>query len=216
MKFKAVLFDLDGTLLDTIQDLADSMNAVLIRSGFPTHCVDDYKNFVGDGMVELAKRVLPKDKLNEETVNRCVFEMREEYSKRWTDKTKPYDGIKELLDSLTVKKVKLTVLSNKPHDFTKVVVAKFFSDWHFDAVYGERPSVPKKPDPSGAMDIARIINIQPCEFLYLGDTNVDMKTANSAGMYAVGASWGFRKIDELLVSGARAIVNHPLEVLGLL
>lgn len=216
MKFKAVLFDLDGTLLDTIQDLADSMNSVLERSGFPTHCVDDYKNFVGDGMVELAKRVLPKDIHDEESVNRCVAEMRQEYSKRWTDKTKPYDGINELLNALTVKKVKLAVLSNKPHDFTKVVVAKFFSDRRFDAVYGERPSVPRKPDPSGAIEIAGILNIEPSEFLYLGDTNVDMKTASSAGMYAVGASWGFRKVDELMGSGARTIVNHPSEVLNLL
>ncbi len=213
MNFKAVLFDLDGTLLDTLDDLADSMNAVLERSGLPVHEVWKYKYFVGEGIVNLVRKALPEDKLDEETVSRLSAEMRQEYDSRWAGKTKPYDGIAELLDGLTLKKIRLAVLSNKPDNFTKIVVNKFLSRWSFDAVLGERPSVPKKPHPAGALEIAGLLNLKPCEFLYLGDTNVDMKTANSAGMYAVGASWGFRQVDELIKSGAKAIAGYPVELL---
>ncbi len=216
MKFKSVLFDLDGTLLDTIEDLADSMNSVLERSGFPTHGIDRYKYFVGDGMLNLVRKALPEDKPDDETVNRCFNEMRQEYDRRWANKTRLYDGIAELLDGLTAKNIKLAVLSNKPHDFTKIVVEKYLSAWSFNAVFGERPGIPKKPDPSGAFEVAGLLGLKPCQFLYLGDTNVDMKTAVSAGMHAVGASWGFRTIDELTESGAKDIVNHPAELLKLL
>jgi phosphoglycolate phosphatase len=215
MKFKAVLFDLDGTLLDTIDDLADSMNNVLEQLGFPTHNVDQYKYFVGDGMLNLVKRALPKDKVDEDTVNRCFMEMRNEYDMSWANKTKLYNGITELLNGLTAKNMKLAILSNKPNDFTKTVVEKYLSAWHFDAIFGERSNIPKKPHPSGAFEIAELLKLKTGDFLYLGDTNVDMKTANSAGMYAVGASWGFRTIDELIEAGAKEIIHHPVELLKL-
>jgi haloacid dehalogenase superfamily, subfamily IA, variant 1 with third motif having Dx(3-4)D or Dx(3-4)E len=216
MKFKAVIFDLDGTLLDTIDDLADSMNAVLESSTFPIHGTDAYKYFVGDGVRNLVKRALPENYRDDETVNRHLVEMQKEYSKRWADKTKPYEGIPELLDGLVSSGIKITVLSNKVDEFTKLIVAKLLPDWSFEMVLGERKTVPKKPNPAGAFEIARQLGIPTNEFLYLGDTNVDMQTANSAGMYAVGALWGFRQAEELVEGGAHVLIPKPQTLLDLL
>lgn len=215
MKFKAVLFDLDGTLLDTIEDLADAMNFVLSRMGFPTHKVEAYKYYVGDGVRDLALRALPEGHRDEETVKKCIPAMRQEYGSRWDRKTRPYPGIPELLDALTARGIKMAVLSNKPDQNTKVVVAKLLSKWRFDVVAGERAGIPRKPDPDAALSIAEQLGIPPQEFLYLGDTNTDMKTAVAAGMYPVGALWGFRTADELLASGAKMLIAKPTDLLDL-
>jgi len=216
MGSKAVLFDLDGTLLDTIEDLADSMNVVLTRMGFPTHSVAAYKYHVGDGVRELAVRVLPQDHQDEETIKKCIAAMRQEYGNRWDKKTRPYPGIPELLDALTARGIKMAVLSNKPDATTKVVVAKLLPWWRFDVVAGERAGIPRKPDPGAALSIAEQLGIAPQEWLYLGDTNTDMKTAVAARMYPVGALWGFRTADELLASGAKVLVKYPVDLLALL
>lgn len=216
MKFKAVLFDLDGTLLNTIDDLANSMNAVLERSGHPTHGIEAYKYFVGDGMRNLVKRALPEDRRDDGTIDRSLAEMKQEYSRRWDDRTQPYEGIPELLDALSENNLKLAVLSNKADEFTKLIIAKLLPRWHFEAVMGETAGVPKKPDPAGAIRISRQLGIKPEEFLYLGDTDVDMKTAASTGMYAVGVLWGFRKADELVKGGARILIPRPCALLDLL
>ncbi len=216
MRFKAVLFDLDGTLLDTLDDLADAMNIVLGRLGFPQHDAQDYKYHVGDGVKELALRVLPGDQRDEQTVARCIRAMREEYGRRWNNKTRPYPGIAELLDALTERGVGKCVLSNKPDQTTKMVVARLLPKWRFDVVAGERPGIPRKPDPQAALSIAAQLRIPPGEFLYLGDTNTDMKTACAAGMYPVGALWGFRTEEELWGSGAKAVIAKPLDLLALL
>lgn len=216
MKFKAILFDLDGTLLDTIDDLSNSMNAVLERKGFPTHGTEAYKYFIGDGIRNLVIRALPEDNRTEAMVDQCLAGMKEEYGKRWDEKTKPYEGIPELLDALQAKGIRMTILSNKADEFTRLVVDKLLPRWEFDVVFGERPSVPKKPDPAGAIEISRMLRIPAQEFLYLGDTHVDMRTANAAGMYAVGALWGFRKADELVEGGAKVLIPKPETLLDLL
>lgn len=216
MKFKAVVFDLDGTLLDTIDDLADSMNSVLEQNGYPVHDIEAYKYFVGDGLRNLVSKALPADKRNDETINRGLAAMRSEYSKRWADKTKPYPGITNMLDALVENGIKLSVLSNKADDFVKAIMKRFFADWVFEPMLGERKGTPRKPDPAGALEIARILDIKPCEFLYLGDTGVDMITANAAGMYAVGALWGFRKAGELRENGAMVLAADPAEIPKLL
>jgi phosphoglycolate phosphatase len=216
MTFRAVLFDLDGTLLDTIQDLTDCMNVALNGLGFAGHDAETCKNFVGDGVEKFAFRALPKTHRDQSTVAKCVVAMRGEYSHHWSRKTRPYDGIRELLDGLTRRNLKMAVLSNKPDDFTKAMVAALLSGWRFDPVEGARPSAPKKPDPTVAIEIARRLEIPPDEFLYLGDTGTDMKAANSSGMFPVGALWGFRTAEELTASGAEVLVNHPKEVLDLL
>ncbi len=216
IKFKAVLFDLDGTLLDTLGDLADSMNAVLDRLRFPQHRQDAYRYFVGDGVRKLAERVLPEADRNEENITRCFNGMRAEYAKRWAETTKPYHGISELLTDLDKRGLKKVVLSNKPDDMTKLTVKKLLADFKFDIVKGVSDEIAPKPDPAGALAIADELGLSPREFLYLGDTNTDMQTANHVGMYPVGAAWGFRDVEELKASGAQAIVQKPMDVLVLL
>lgn len=216
MKFKAVLFDLDGTLLDTIGDLTDAMNKALEFLGFPGHDAETCKKFVGDGVEMFSYRSLPENHRDEATVAACAARMRDEYSTRWAKKTRPYNGVPELLDGLTARNVKMAVLSNKPDDFTKAMVAELLSRWEFDPVIGARPAVPKKPDPTTAMEVSQRLDIRPERFLYLGDTATDMKTAKAADMFPVGAIWGFRTAEELRDSGAQVLVEYPTEVLRLL
>jgi phosphoglycolate phosphatase len=216
VQYKATLFDLDGTLLDTLEDLADSMNAVLECRGLPTHEVEEYKFMVGDGVSTLARKALPMEWCGEQTIADCVMEMRDEYKRRWDKKTRPYDGIPDLLDALTGRGLALTVLSNKPDDFTRLCISKFLGNWRFDAIQGVDEGVRKKPDPSGALTIAAKLDIPPAEFLYVGDTNTDMQTAVAAGMYPVGALWGFRTAGELLASGAKVLIERPGDLLKLL
>ncbi|HUU58374.1 MAG TPA: HAD family hydrolase [Phycisphaerae bacterium] len=216
MHYHAVLFDLDGTLLDTLADLADSMNAALEGLGFPRHPEEAYRYFVGDGVKMLAARALPDRHRSEETIGRAVEAVRAQYARRWDCKTRPYEGIPELLSALSRRGVTAAVLSNKPDDFTKLCVAKLLPDWQFAAVQGVSETVPPKPDPTGAVHVTRGLGIPAGEFLYLGDTNTDMKTAVAAGMFPVGAAWGFRTADELRANGARKLIDHPMELLELL
>ena len=215
MTYKAVIFDLDGTLLDTLEDIGDAVNRVLIERDFPAHTRDAYRYFVGDGSAMLVRRALPERARVEETIIECFEAFLEEYGKNWNEKTRPYDGIPELLDALTEKGLKLAVLSNKPHEFTKQCVSELLANWRFDAVLGQRDQIPKKPDPAGAMEVAERLHIPPEEFLFIGDSAVDIKTAIAAAMFPVGVLWGFRP-EELKESGAQALINRPLEVMNLL
>jgi phosphoglycolate phosphatase len=203
-------------LLNTLADLADSMNAALIQMGFPTHPTDAYRYFVGDSVDEEARRALPPANRDLQTIKKCVEISINEYTNRWDKNTKPYPGIPQLLDELERLKIAKTIFSNKPDNFTKLIAEKLLADWSFDFVIGVSPTAPKKPDPSAAIKIAESLKILPHQFLYLGDTNTDMQTAVAAGMYPVGALWGFRSADELLANGAKTLVKKPLEVLGLL
>ena len=202
-------------MLDTLADLADSMNASLTALRFPTHPLDSFPYFIGDGVDTLASRVLPEDSRDETTIKKCVSLMAEEYSKHWADKTKPYPGIPELLDGLDDLGVTKVIFSNKPDDFTQLTVTELLPDWSFQIVRGIKPGVPKKPDPTAAVQIANELKIPASRFLYLGDTNTDMLTANAAGMYAVGALWGFRDAEELNAAGAKVLVEKPEDVLSL-
>ena len=215
MRFQAALFDLDGTLLDSVDDLADSTNATLAEFGFPTHPNEAYKFFVGNGMKKLATNASPIN-TPEETILRITDRLCENYSTGWNKKTTIYDGIPELLDALAARGVILGVLSNKPDPFTQVVIKHFFGEKRFAAVFGARPDVPAKPDPAGAKEIAAMLGLHPSQFLYLGDTNTDMRTGISAGMFTVGVSWGFRPVKELVDAGATTIINKPHEALALL
>jgi len=216
MKYRGVLFDLDGTLLDTLQDIADSVNEALSSLGLPEHEVEAYKNFVGEGRDMLTVRALPDHHRNAATVTRLIEHINEEYSKRYANNTLPYQGIPDLLDTLTIRNIKMAILSNKPHDSTEIIVSKLLSQWHFEAVIGTSSSVAKKPDPTAALHIAQQLVIDPAEFLYLGDSGVDMKTAIAINMYPVGVLWGFRSAEELLSSGAKALIEHPKDLLAFL
>ncbi len=213
MNYKAVLFDLDGTLLDTIEDLADAMNTALAQLGCPVRTLAECRIFVGAGVDHFARQALGKDHQDDATVARCVELMRADYAKRWSAKTRPYDGIGEMLDGLTDRGLSLAVLSNKPDHFTKEMVGHFFGDEKFKPVMGHCDDVPLKPDPTSALQIACGMGVDPQQFLYMGDTDIDMQTANSAGMFAVGAAWGFRPREELADNGAQAIIDHPMQLL---
>lgn len=212
-KVRAILFDLDGTLLDTLSDLADSMNAVLAGMGFAPHPHDAYRHFVGDGMEALAHRVLPQGQRTSASIERCLNDMRARYRDHWADKSAPYPGIAELLTALSERQLSLNVLSNKPDELTRLMVDRFLPHWPWDQVRGARPEIMKKPDPSAAMAIADQLGLAPGQFLYLGDTNTDMRTAIAAGMTPIGALWGFRDRQELVTSGAKAVIDHPLDLL---
>lgn len=214
MHSQAVLFDLDGTLLDSLADIGESMNSVLSAMGFAAHPLGDYRAFVGDGVTVLARRALPEPRRDEDTVAQCVARMRDVYRRRLAVHTKPYDGIAEMLDALEARGMPKAVLSNKPHDLTVELVKSVLGKWTFDPVFGERPETARKPDPAGALEVARRLAVPPPAILYIGDTPTDMRTAIAAGMRAVGAAWGFRSAPELRAAGATAIVHTPFEILA--
>ncbi|MGI6414649.1 MAG: HAD family hydrolase [Thermoguttaceae bacterium] len=213
---RAVLFDLDGTLLDTLADIADSANAVLEERGFPIHEQDAYRYHVGNGVKTLFQRALPEAVRSDELVEACVASFRDVYDRRCNVKTRPFEGISELLDGLVERGVKMAVLSNKPHRFTRKCVAEYLSPWPLDPVLGQREGIPLKPDPAAALEIAGQLKFAPREFLYLGDTGTDMLTARAAGMRPVGALWGFRPEQELRQAGADLLIHAPGEMLSLL
>jgi phosphoglycolate phosphatase len=213
-KYRAVLFDLDGTLADTLADLANATNWALAQLGCPTHLLDAYRYKVGDGARELCARALPADK--QHLVDDAVRLMRAHYDKHCFELTRLYDGIPGLVSALTECHCKMAVLSNKPDDFTKRMVAHYFKPSPFEAVRGQLPNVPLKPDPTAALQIAAELGVPPAQWLYLGDTNTDMRTAHAAGISPVGVLWGFRDREELIESGAKHLVNKPSEVLNLL
>ena len=216
MPYQAVIFDLDGTLLDTLEDIGDAVNRVLAARGFPVHPIDAYRFFLGNGVVKLITRALPEDRRDAGTVRSCLEAYHADYDRNWNVKTILYEGIGAMLDALTARGLKLAVLSNKPHEFTERCVREFLSNWSFDVVIGGREEMPLKPDPAGALAIAHSLGIPPAVCLYLGDTPVDITTAIAAGMTPVGVLWGFRPAKELRASGATILIEQPLEILGLL
>lgn len=210
---RAVLFDLDGTLADTLADLANAVNWALAQLGCPTHPVDSYRLKVGDGARQLCERALPADR--QDLIEETLRLMRNRYSEHCFELSRLYKGIPELIAALA-ERYQLAVLSNKPDHFTKRMIAHYFNPSPFSVVRGQLPDVPLKPDPTAALQIARELVVPPAQWLYLGDTNTDMRTARAAGMHPVGVLWGFRDREELVESGAEHIVAKPEEVLKLL
>ncbi len=213
MKYKAVIFDLDGTLLDTLEDIADSLNRVLQDKGLPTHPTEAFRYFVGNGAAMLVSRALPPEKRNDELAADCLEAFRREYNRSWNMKTKPYKGVSELLDALTAKHIEMAVLTNKPQHLAELCIQEFLSGWKFAVILGQRDGIPMKPDPAGPREIVRYLDIPSQEFLYLGDSNVDMRTAVNANILPVGAMWGFRSEKELRESGAVEVIGRPTELL---
>ncbi len=216
MPYNAVIFDLDGTLLDTLQDLADSTNAVLTRHGYPRRATCEFRTIVGDGIQKQVLRALPEGERKEATATRLLPEVRQEYARRWKATTHPYPGAPELLDALSERGSPMAVLSNKPDDFTQKVVGELLGQWDFQVVRGALAGVPLKPDPAAALAVACELGLPPERIAYVGDTNTDMQTAVAAGMYAVGALWGFRDAAELRANGADDLIEEPLDLLPLL
>jgi phosphoglycolate phosphatase len=216
MAYKAVIFDMDGTLLDTLEDLADAMNRILEVRGFPTHTVKAFRYFVGNGAAKLVSRTLPPEKRNNELMAECLEAFLREYDRNWNSKTLLYDGVSELLDALTAKEIPMAVFTNKPQHYAELCVQEFLAKWKFEVVLGQREGHPMKPDPAVPREIAEHLDIAPEAFLYLGDSDADMKTAVNANMFPVGALWGFRSEKELQESGAVEVVRQPMELLKFL
>jgi phosphoglycolate phosphatase len=212
MLYKSIIFDLDGTLLDTLPGLARTGNAVLTRFGHPLHPADAYRQFVGDGMDKLVERMLPEG-IDETARHRAAMLFREIYTATWREECRPYPGIIAMLDQLRGSGVQLAVLSNKPHPFTEQFVEAFLGRSRFTVVYGERPGWPKKPDPTVALMILDQLACPAEHSVFVGDSAVDILTGRSAGMAAFGAGWGFRGAAELLASGAQKVLAEPLELI---
>jgi phosphoglycolate phosphatase len=216
MRFDGVLFDLDGTLLATLQDLGDSVNRVLAARGWPTHSLEAYRYFVGEGASTLIERAMPEEHRDAASVRGTLAAYRADYEHNWNNTTKPYDGIPDMLAEMRRRGLVLGVLSNKPHAMTVRCIESYFPDVPFPALLGQRDEVAKKPDPAGAYEAARLMGVASARVLYVGDTGTDMQTARAAGMFALGVTWGFRPAAELLENGAQALAHHPREVIALL
>ena len=213
--YRAAIFDLDGTLLDTLADIATSVNEVLAEQGAATHSVDDYRQFVGSGVRLLISRAFPPAGTDSLLLESCVRRFYEVYAQRWNQQTKLYPGISQLLDELVARDVTLTVLSNKPHQFTCECVKTYLSDWPFAIVLGQREGIPIKPDPTSVFEIVQQIGVSTDEVVYAGDSDIDMQTAAQAGLFSVGVDWGFRPREELAANGAKLLISDPLEMLSL-
>lgn len=214
MRFSGVIFDLDGTLLDTIEDIALTMNLVFGRRGFPPFSIADCMRMVGDGMEVLVRRALPGGAGDEALVDEIVQEYREAYGLAWRDHSRPYPGVPELLEGLKARGVRSAVLSNKSHPFIEIMTRELLP-FDFDAVLGALPGVPFKPDPSAALRIASDMGLPPAGFVFVGDTDIDMETARAAGMYPAGALWGFRDAANLKAGGAKVLLASPGDLLRL-
>lgn len=220
MRKKAAIFDLDGTIADTLESIAYSANLTLEALGLTKRPVEEYNYYAGDGADVLVMRAL-KATVEDEERAQALFKdakakYKEVFEKYCMYHVKPYDGIMEMLDGLKAQGIKIGVLTNKPHERAVVVVNELFGENYFDLVCGQTEEIPKKPDPSGARIMLKEFGVEPKECLYVGDTNVDMKTGKNTGMFTVGVLWGFRDREELENNKADAIITHPLELLNYL
>lgn len=217
MNIRGIIFDLDGTLIDTLKDIADAENSALAELGLPPLEVDKFRWIVGGGADNLAQKLLPPDLQSEQDINSFVERFRFYYHQNWHNKTRPYAGIPELLSNLNCKHIPMAVLSNKPEEFT-LKIAKFYfpEDLMFTHVYGQRPEVPIKPNPATALEIATAWKLKPEQIGFVGDSDIDIFTANNAGMISIGAEWGFRGKAELVSSGAQILLNQPMDLLNYL
>ena len=213
MMKKLAIFDLDGTLLDTVADLSEATNYALRTLGYPEHEKEEYRFLVGRGIYNLFRGALPKGEASEENVQKMASLFVPYYNSHMCDYTRPYDGIPEMLHNITSQGVKVAVASNKYQAGTDLLMKTFFPEVSFLAVNGQREGFPIKPDPAivrGIMDL--IPGITPEEVVYIGDSDVDMQTGRNAGVITIGVSWGFRSVEELGAYSPWKIVHSPEEL----
>lgn len=208
---KAVLFDLDGTLVNSLADLADSTNFALKGLGFPPHETEEYKYLVGDGIPKLIERALPEGEKTEENCNKCLELFMARYREHYFDKTAAYDGIKELLRALKKQGLKIAVISNKAQEMAQKVVDKVFGDI-FDAVAGKREGYKTKPDPALTLEVIKELGVTPDTCVLIGDSGMDMAAAVNAKITGIGVLWGFRTETELRQNGADYIADTPAQI----
>lgn len=212
---KLAIFDLDGTLVDSLSSIADACNKALTRNGLDKRNLDEYKYFAGDGALELVKRaVYVSGDTNYEKLDDVFNSYKEIFEKDCTIGVKPFDEINNLLDELKKRNVKLAVLTNKPHNRALDVVAKVFGENFFDEILGYKDEETKKPNPYGALKICEKLGVEPKDCVYIGDTDTDVKTGINANMYTVGVTWGFRDREELIENNAHLVIDSPLELIN--
>jgi len=212
MSYSSIIFDLDGTLLDTLQGIAETANTTLVRHNFPVHPQKDYMQFVGDGLSVLIERITPQgtEQYLRENCRQMFLQL---YAENWQKNCRPYPGIDELLTAVVKKSITISVLSNKPHAFTQLFVNRYFPAVPFSQIYGQREGVAKKPDPTVALQIARQQKLLPEKMLFVGDTAIDIRTGKAAAMATAAVTWGFRGIDELQAEKPDILVNTPMDLL---
>ncbi len=209
--YKLVIFDLDGTLVNSLEDLGNACNSALEKFGYPTHPMDSFRYFVGDGVPMLIRRALPESERSEENIAMVKAVFDEIYGRNYNVCTRPYDGITELLDKLKAEGILIAVASNKPDNFTQTIVTSMFGDT-FSYVSGKKEGFEKKPDPQIALHIMEKLGVSPKDVLFAGDSSVDMQTAHNAGCDCIGCVWGFRTLQELTDNKATYIANSPIDI----
>ena len=210
MIYKAAIFDMDGTLVDTLEDLYDSVNEMLAHYNLPLRTLDEVRQFVGNGARQLMIRSLPADC---DFIDEALNFYNDCYARNCLNKVKPYDGIMDLLTTLEAKGVPLGICTNKQHFAAVAIADKILAPIKFPYVSGDEPGQPRKPNPTRALACAEKFSVMPEDVAYFGDTAVDMQTALNAGFLAVGVTWGFRPRSELVDSGAQIIIDNPHEIL---
>jgi len=214
MDIEGIIFDLDGTLVDTIEDIGDATNTLLKIHGYPQYTTEEFISWIGNGAAKFIENAMG-EKVEADQLKNYVSEFKEIYRENLHNKSKLYPGISELLDKLTSQGLKLAILSNKPHHLTEAVVSFYLSGWDFNPVFGQRVHVPRKPDPAGAIEIAYLMGIETDRILFVGDSVGDLKTSRAAGMVPVGVSWGYGLREPLKING-ETFIHQPHELLSLL
>ncbi len=212
---KAVLFDLDGTLVNSLDDLANACNYALEQNGFPTHETEKYKYFVGNGIPNLIKRILPENSRQEETLAKVSAKFYEHYSVHYADNTCTYKGLPELVSNIKKQGIKVAVVTNKADAPANEVVNRLLPNT-FDLVYGQREGIPTKPDPTLTLMAMEELGVEPKECIFIGDSGMDVATGVNSGAVPVGVLWGFRKAEELLQNGARYLIDAPEKLLDII
>lgn len=213
--YQLAIFDLDGTLLDTIKDLGVACNVALEAYGYPQHDIEAYKYFVGNGIYKLVERALPEDQRGEETVTRVKATFDAYYEAHKADFTRPYEGIKEALERMQKKGVHLAVVTNKAHAFALQLIEEELPDL-IEKVLGQREGIPTKPHPVGVLEMLAHFKVEATSCIYIGDSNVDIQTAQQAGVTSIGVVWGFRGESELREAGADYLVSQPKELVEII
>ncbi len=213
---KAILFDLDGTLADSIKDLSTSTNLALEKNGYPTRQRAEFNYFVGDGMPKMIERALPETARDEDTVKKVLADFLAHYSHHYADKTSSYEGVPELVDTLKKQGLIVAVVTNKEQDMANVVVERLYGEGTFDLIFGKQEGLPAKPDPTATLLAMKQLGVEPQECVFLGDSGVDVLTGVRSGAVPVGELWGYRDEAELLENGAQYIIERPEQLLDVL
>ncbi len=210
---KGIIFDMDGTLLNTLEYIANNMNIVLKEKGFKTYSLEEYRSFIGNGLVKLVRRTIPNE-FGEDTVDSCLNRFRELHDENYDNSIKLYDGIDNMLLNLDSLGIKKAILSNKLHYATVETHDRYLKNYNFEEVWGWKKDIYKlKPDPTKALEISNDMGINPENIVFVGDSDVDIKTAKNAGFMSIGVSWGFRDVNELIDAGADLIANSPKDII---